>query len=1084
MSQAVVCPVVVGRDEELSRLEDALLDAARRDSRFVVVVGEAGIGKSRIAAETETRAERLGFTVMRGACSEAELALPYLPLIEALGNYIASQDTQTLARRLGGARIELARLFPQLAIGEAPPPGGDPGQAKLRLFESVVAMVSLAAADAGLLLVVEDIHWADASTRELLDYLSRRLRGLRAMVLMTYRSDELHRKHPLVPTIQSWRRSGLAEVIELKEMSELDVAEMMSCILDTAEITVDFRDNMHQRSEGNPFVLEELLKHAIDRGEIVRTASQWRHEALDQVPLPDSVKDTILFRIERFGDTEARVLQAAAVLGYVFSYSTLTAVANTPESEVQAAIASAMQNQLVIEAGRPGRYRFRHALTQEAIYEDTVLPRRQEIHSRAADILAEDPTTNPIELALHFLGAARFKEAVPACLDAAANAEHTHAHSEAVKLYERALPHVSNDRDRAEVLCRMGSSLNIDGRPSTAAQCLEEGIALLEEIGDLQAAARYHLVLGRARWELSRPDQAAEQYDQALQELERQGPSSDLALAYMRIAGLHLFQLEIEPSLDAARKAVTTAEAVGDDVNRIWALGFLALALLDSGDVEAGLATIERSHREAMEHGVPHIAINAAYNDLWNRVHCMIPGAKAAFERLEQSSDWSEWGRAAVLLTNMYLMRIHGRIETWVDVGTRSVERFERLSNDKYIWRSSLLLAEGLLEGGDVEGALRYLPDISTRVELQDVLYDSSARIRTYIAAGETERLRVAALSILDAAPKFWTYRPTLALGVEAFVHVGDIDNARKLVEVARSKPYPAGDAALEQAEGRVFLAIGDSESAVDSLARAVEGYREAGYVLDELRTLILLAAAQSENGDRDLAGQTLREATEHARELGALQIVHEALDTARGHDIRVDLATRTSLDDAEIATGERLVTVLFADVRGYTELTSQRTPDEMVEMVASLQRWATREVERHSGLIDKFAGDAVMATFNVSGETVDHCRQALEAAIALRDKAALTGIPLGIGLAVGPAIVGRLVPNSNLSVIGETTNLAARLQHAAAAGEIVLSEEAYRRVRDWLASRSIVVQELELSLKGFPEPVRVFRIRTLQPAG
>jgi class 3 adenylate cyclase len=101
-----------------------------------------------------------------------------------------------------------------------------------------------------------------------------------------------------------------------------------------------------------------------------------------------------------------------------------------------------------------------------------------------------------------------------------------------------------------------------------------------------------------------------------------------------------------------------------------------------------------------------------------------------------------------------------------------------------------------------------------------------------------------------------------------------------------------------------------------------------------------------------------------------------------------------------------------------------------------------------------------------------------------LRDKAALTGIPLGIGLAVGPAIVGRLVPNSNLSVIGETTNLAARLQHAAVAGEIVLSEEAYRRVRDWLASRSIVVQELELSLKGFPEPVRVFRIRALQPAG
>jgi predicted ATPase len=253
MSQAVICPVVIGSDEELSRLEDALLDAARGESRFVVVTGEAGIGKSRLAAEAEERARRLDFTVMRGACSEAELTLPYLPLIEALGNYIAAQDTAALAQRLGGVRTELARLFPQLALGEAPSQDGDAAQAKLRLFESIVTMLSLPATETGLLLVVEDIHWADASTRELLDYLTRRLRGLRAMVLVTYRSDELHRKHPLVPTIQGWRRSGAAEVIELMEMSGEQVAQMMTCILDTVEITRDFRDNMHRRSEGNPF---------------------------------------------------------------------------------------------------------------------------------------------------------------------------------------------------------------------------------------------------------------------------------------------------------------------------------------------------------------------------------------------------------------------------------------------------------------------------------------------------------------------------------------------------------------------------------------------------------------------------------------------------------------------------------------------------------------------------------------------------------------------------------------------------------------------------------------------------------------
>ena len=1082
MTQAVICPVVVGRDEELSRLEDALLDAARGDSRFVVVMGEAGIGKSRVAAETEARARRLRFAVMRGACSEAELALPYLPMIEALGNYIASHDAQALARRLGGVRTELARLFPQLAVGEAPSPGGDAAQAKLRLFESIITMLSLAAAESGLLLVVEDIHWADTSTRELLDYLTRRLQGLRAMVLVTYRSDELHRKHPLVPTIQAWRRSATAEVIELPEMSEGDVAEMVSCIFDMAELTPGFRDNMHQRSEGNPFVLEELLKDAIDRGEIYRAGSSWQHQALDQFRLPDSVKESILLRLERLGDSEVEVLQTAAVLGHAFTYSTLSAVVNASASDVQTAIASAIRNQLVTEAGIAGRFRFRHALTQEAIYDDVVLPRRQEIHSRAADVLAADPSTNAVDLALHLLGAARFTEAVPACLDAAANAEHAHAYSEAVALYERALPHVQDKLDRAEILCRLGRALNIDGHASRAAPCLDEGIATFEELGDFRHAAHFRLVLGRAHWELSRPDQAAEQYNAALEVLERTGPSADLALAYMRIAGLHLFQLDVASSLEAARKAVKTAEAAHDEINRIWALGFLALALLDNGEVDAGLATIEQSHREAMTMGVPQIAINAAYNDLWNRVHCMIPGTEEALDRLKESAEWGEWAQAVVELCSMFLMRLGGQIEQWVEAGTRSVDRFERMRNDKYIWRSSFLLAEGFLERGDIQGAVRYLPDITTRVEVQDVIYDSHVRIRTHIATGDSEQLRAAAVSIRDGALKFWSYRPTLALGVEAFVHLDDLDSARKLVDIMHAHPYPAGQAAVDQAEGRLSLALGDPEAASTTLERSASGYRAAGYVLDELRTFILLASAQSTAGAQDHAQSTLQRTVERAQDLGARKIVEEALAAGSAHGLHVDVTIPPSLAADEVVTGERLVTVLFADVRGYTEMTAQRTPDKMADLVAALQRWATREVDRHFGLIDKFAGDAVMATFNVSGDRIDHCRHALQAAIALRDKAALAGVPLGIGLAVGPAVVGRFVPNANLSVIGETTNLAARLQQSAGGGEIMLSDEAYRRVREWLESRSISAKAREVTLKGFKEGVRVFCIPAPRP--
>ena len=167
----------------------------------------------------------------------------------------------------------------------------------------------------------------------------------------------------------------------------------------------------------------------------------------------------------------------------------------------------------------------------------------------------------------------------------------------------------------------------------------------------------------------------------------------------------------------------------------------------------------------------------------------------------------------------------------------------------------------------------------------------------------------------------------------------------------------------------------------------------------------------------------------------------------------------------------------MFADVRGYSAMTAGTPPADMVDRISAFQRWAAQEVERHLGVVDKFAGDAVMATFNVSGTQVDHAEHALEAAFALRDKAALLDLPVGIGIATGAAIVGRLKDGANLSVIGEVTNLAARLQTHAKGHEILLSEEAYRRLRNRVAARPE-----DVVLKGFDQPVTVYRVPAPEP--
>jgi adenylate cyclase len=172
----------------------------------------------------------------------------------------------------------------------------------------------------------------------------------------------------------------------------------------------------------------------------------------------------------------------------------------------------------------------------------------------------------------------------------------------------------------------------------------------------------------------------------------------------------------------------------------------------------------------------------------------------------------------------------------------------------------------------------------------------------------------------------------------------------------------------------------------------------------------------------------------------------------------------------------------MFADVRGYTAMSGERAPSDMAERIAALQRWGTREVDRHGGVIDRFAGDSIMATFNVSGTRVEHAEHALEAAIALQDKAALMDLGLGVGLATGPVIVGAFAPRGNMSVIGETPNLAARLQVEAQAGEVLMSAEAFRRLAGWLEARGLIASAEELPLKGFDSPVPAHRLTRREP--
>src|SRR5262249_23377018 len=320
---------------------------------------------------------------------------------------------------------------PQLGESSEHAKGGDPAQAKLRLFEAIVALLAVPARERGLLLVIEDVHWADAATRQLLDHLARRLTSLRSLVLVTYRSDELERRPPLAPLLQTWRRAGLAEIVTLSPLDAVQIGEMIGSILDERDVAAEFRDVMHRRAEGNPFVLEEMLKEAIDRGDVFRAGEHWDRRGVDDLRIPETVRDTILMRFARLEPDHAEILQAAAVLGRTFDYDTLVQIVVHSDAAGPEALEVGDAQQLIDDAGEGATYRWRHALTQEAIADEIVRPRRQQIHSRAADAFASSGGRS-LDVARHLLGASRFDEAVVACFDAADEAEASLAFAEAL----------------------------------------------------------------------------------------------------------------------------------------------------------------------------------------------------------------------------------------------------------------------------------------------------------------------------------------------------------------------------------------------------------------------------------------------------------------------------------------------------------------------------------------------------------------------------------------------------------------------------------------------------------------------------
>ena len=417
---------LVGRVDELDTLRSALTSAVGGRPSVVVVGGDAGVGKTRLLSELITAAGELGMQYLVGHCVDlGDAPPPYLPFSEAFARLALDRPDDIAGLLTSHPSID--RLLP----GHGPH-GSDDRVDRGELFEAVLGALTDLAAAQPLLFVVEDLHWADQATRDLLGFLFTRLRDTRVALVASYRSDDLHRRHPLRPTLAEWSRLASVERVQLDPLDAADVRELVQLVA-PAMITEKDLNSIISRADGNAFFAEELVAAA--------------EQCADPQHLPWQLADLLLVRLDRLSDEARHVVRVAAVAGRRVSHAMLASVVDLTPDRLDDALRDAIDAHIVQLTPSGRGYIFRHALLAEAVYDDLLPGERVRLHARYAEVLATREDRSAAELARHARASHDYETAYQASVRAGGEAMSVAAPQEAMVHYESALDLLTQIRD-------------------------------------------------------------------------------------------------------------------------------------------------------------------------------------------------------------------------------------------------------------------------------------------------------------------------------------------------------------------------------------------------------------------------------------------------------------------------------------------------------------------------------------------------------------------------------------------------------------------------------------------------------------
>jgi DNA-binding CsgD family transcriptional regulator len=902
---------LVGRDTELARFRALLDEAASGRAVAALVGGDAGVGKSRLVAEVVSIASSEGFTVLCGQCAEIGDSVPYLPFADAIRS--ASPEIEAAVK----ARPVLARLLPD--GGDGPQAEADwSGLTRQQMFGAVLGLLAALSEHAPVLLVLEDLHWADASTRDLVTFLLRMLHRERVATIGTYRTDDLHRRHPLRPVVADLLRLPSVVPVELGPLPPAALAEHLSDIPNgPGRLSAATINRIVARAEGNAYYAEELIASLSGMG------ANGGDDA--ETGLPSGLAAVLLSRVERVSDAAQQVLRAAAVVGRRAADDVVRATVRLPDAEYDEAVRETIAHQLLVPDGADG-YAFRHALMREAVYNDLLPGERTRLHARLAMLLS-DVMGAAAELAHHSLASHDIPGAFAASIRAGMEAERIGAPTEAHRHYDQALALWDRVDEAAKIAGMSRGKLGHKSATAAAAAgevgravqllrriraVLMKGPAEFADPGDNDPELRSRVGERLAYYLLQTEEDGA--FSESLkvsEETVRETPAEPPTWYLARAMATYAIALMVAGDNAAAREWAQRARAVAGnaDAPSVEADALVTLGQLSSreGDATEAIGMFAAAFEQAAVVRVLGVELRAAYNlahahlirgelnEAARVAHLGVQRADAEglglapfgmdLQHLHFQAHFAGgmWDHAQELADG-FPVRVTRQPEAvlssmalFIDVARGNLAADERSPwlepfwNDVFVaYIARGLLAEQALWRGDTDLAIEH----AQAAIIADLWPTHSPAV-----------IRVAAVAIAARADRAVAAR---ASG-NAEAAAAEAEAACALLDLAREGArFPARPKTLLGPEGHGWLARAEAECQRARGQNTPQAWEKVlatfgpAYVYETARVQWRLAEALAEAGQRDEASRVWRASAATAAELRAVPLTAALGDLAR----------------------------------------------------------------------------------------------------------------------------------------------------------------------------------------------------------